>query len=103
MEGLKPMVRIDVSQDNQWTKLAEQQSLDGLLQLQQITLEEFAEMVPDNSSVPKQKLLNVIDKRKAQQQIQQQMTNQIDPQMVYQELINQGMPEEEALAIINQM
>ena len=108
MEGLKPMVRIDVSQDNQWTKLAEQQSLDGLLQLQQITLEEFAEMVPDNSSVPKQKLLNVIEKRKAQQQMQQQMmqqqmTNQIDPQMVYQELINQGMPEEEAQAIINQM
>ena len=108
MEGLKPMVRIDVSQDNQWTKLAEQQSLDGLLQLQQITLEEFAEMVPDKSSVPKQKLMNVIEKRKAQQQMQQQMmqqqmTNQIDPQMVYQELINQGMPEEEAQAIINQM
>ena len=108
MEGLKPMVRIDASQDNQWTKLAEQQSLDGLLQLQQITLEEFAEMVPDNSSVPKQKLLNVIEKRKAQQQMQQQMmqqqiTNQIDSQMVYQELINQGMPEEEAQAIINQM
>ena len=109
MENLKPMVRIDVSQDNQWTKLAEQQSLDGLMQMGQITLEEFAEMVPDNSSVPKQKLLRVIEKRKAQQQMQQeqimqqQMTQDIDPQIVYQELLNQGLPEDEAQAIINQM
>ena len=109
MEGLKPMVRIDVSQDNQWTKLAEQQALDGLMQMKQISLEEYAEMTPDNSSVPRQKLLKCIEKRKAQQQMQQQMmmqqqmTSQIDPQMVYQELLAQGMPEEEAQAIISQM
>ena len=115
LEMLKPTVRIDVSPDNQWTKLAEQQSLDGMLQNQMITLEEFADMIPDNSSVPKQKLLRVIEKRKlAQQQMQQQamlqqqmqqgmVTDEIDPQIVAQELLAQGMPEEEVQAIIDSL
>lgn len=114
LEKLKPTVRIDVSPDNQWTKLAEQQSLDGMLQNQMITLEEFADMVPDNSSVPKQKLLQVIEKRKAKEQemmMQQQMMMQggqapvtdIDPQIVAQELLAQGMPEEEVQAIIQSL
>ena len=110
LRKLKPTVRIDVSPDNQWTKLAEQQSLDGLLQTQQITLEEFAAMIPDNSSVPKQKLLQVIEKRKALQAQQEEMMlaqqememnqNQIDPSMVAQELMAQGIPEQEVKAMM---
>lgn len=106
LENLRPTVRIDVSPDNQWTKLAEQQSLDAMLQNQLITLEEFADMIPDNSSVPKQKLLKVIEKRQIQQQMmaQQQMPQPgVDPQIVAQELIAQGMPEEEVQAIISQL
>lgn len=118
LEKLKPTVRIDVSPDNQWTKLAEQQSLDGMLQNGLIALEEFADMIPDNSSVPKQKLLRVIEKRQAQQQLlaqqQQEMmmaqqvgmpaqTQDIDPDMVAQELLAQGIPEDEVQAIIESL
>jgi hypothetical protein len=98
LEGLKPTVKIDVSPDNQWTKLAEQQTLDNLFVNGQLTLEEYVECTPDNSSVPKAKLQNVIDKRKASMQSAE--TQDIDPQIVYQELIRNGMPEEEALAAI---
>lgn len=109
LEGLKPTVMIDVSPDNQWTKLAEQQSLDTLLQLGQITLEEYVECTPDNSSVPKGKLQQVMNKRKAQQaameqqMMMQQAQNSYDPNMVMQELINQGIPEEEAIGMVQQM
>ena len=109
LEGLKPTVMIDVSPDNQWTKLAEQQSLDTLLQLGQITLEEYVECTPDNSSVPKGKLQQVMNKRKAQQiQMEQQMMmqqaqNQFNPDMVMQELLNQGVPEDEAKGMIQQL
>ena len=41
--------------------------------------------------------------QKIQEIMQQQMTQDIDPQLVYQELLNQGLPEDEAQAIINQM
>lgn len=109
LEGLKPTVMIDVSPDNQWTKLAEQQSLDTLLQLGQITLEEYIECTPENSSVPKGKLQQVMNKRKAQQmQMEQQMMmqqaqNQFNPDMVMQELLNQGVPEDEAAGMIQQL
>lgn len=109
LEGLKPTVMIDVSPDNQWTKLAEQQSLDTLLQLGQITLEEYVECTPDNSSVPKGKLQQVMNKRKAQQaameqqMMMQQAQNSYDPDMVMQELINRGIPEEEAIGMVQQM
>lgn len=109
LEGLKPTVMIDVSPDNQWTKLAEQQSLDTLLQLGQITLEEYIECTPENSSVPKGKLQQVMNKREAQQmQMEQQMMmqqaqNQFNPDMVMQELLNQGVPEDEAMGMIQQL
>ena len=110
LNSLKPTVRIDVSPDNQWTKLAEQQSLDNMFMQQQLTLEEYVEATPDNSSIPKAKLKAIIDKRKQQEQqmqqqaqMQQQDTDEIDPQIVLQELISQGVPEEEAIAMIQSM
>lgn len=119
LKGLTPTVRIDVSPDNQWTKLAEQQTLDNMLMNQQITLEEYVECTPDNSSVPKAKLKAVLEKRQqmmAQQQqamqqqamMQQQMAmqeqaNAIDPGLVFEELVNRGVPEDEAMAMLQDM
>ena len=75
-------------------------------------------MIPDNSSVPKQKLLHVIEKRMAKEQemmMQQQIMMQggmpqqgqsvtdIDPELVAQELLAQGIPEEEVQAIIQSL
>lgn len=112
LEGLKPTVQIDVSPDNQWTKLAEQQSLDSLLQLQLITLEEYVECTPENSSVPKAKLQQCLNKRKAlqaqqeqemmMQQMMMQAEGQVNPEAIMQELINQGVPEEEAMGMVQQ-
>ena len=63
--------------------------------------------------MPKQKLLQIIGKRKQQEQQmmmqQQQMMqmqgshSQIDPQIVLQELISQGVPEEEAIAMVQSL
>ena len=110
LKGLTPTVRIDVSPDNQWTKLAEQQTLDNLLMNQQITLEEYVECTPENSSVPKAKLKSVIEKRKQMMQQQQQaammqqrMATDYDPNLVLQELIAQGIPEEEAMIMVQSM
>ena len=88
LQQLKPTVRVDVSQDNQWTKLSEQQWLDNMFDRQQISLEEYAELAPDNGTVPKGKLRAILAKR-AQQQAQQQALQQ-------QELLEQqqmGMAE----------
>ena len=41
LEMLKPSVKIDVSQDNAWSKLAEQQWIDKMFERQQITFEEL--------------------------------------------------------------
>ena len=105
LNSLKPTVRIDVSPDNQWTKLAEQQSLDNLFMNNQLTLEEYVEATPDNSSIPKAKLKAIIDKRKQEQQMQQiqQPTQDIDPQIVLQLLISKGVPEEEAIAMVQSL
>lgn len=105
LNALKPTVRIDVSPDNQWTKLAEQQSLDNLFMNNQLTLEEYVEATPDNSSIPKAKLKAIIDKRKQEQQMQQiqQPTQDIDPQIVLQQLISKGIPEEEAIAMVQSL
>lgn len=110
LKNLKPTVQIDVSPDNQWTKLAEQQALDTLLQLGQITLEEYVECTPENSSVPKAKLQQVITKRKAlmaeqqemmeQQALMQASQGQIDPEAVFQQLLEQGVPEDEARSMV---
>ena len=105
LNALKPTVRIDVSPDNQWTKLAEQQSLDNLFMNNQLTLEEYVEATPDNSSIPKAKLKAIIDKRKQEQQMKQiqQPTQDIDPQIVLQQLISKGVPEEEAIAMVQSL
>ena len=70
LDNMKPDIRIDVSQDNPWTKEAEQTALDSMLEKQHITFKEYVELAPDNSVVPKNKLMEVFRKRKLEQQEQ---------------------------------
>lgn len=72
VESIRPSVRVDVSQDNAWSKLAEQQWLDNVFERQQITFEEYVELCNSNA-VPKAKLQAVLEKRQAMQQEQQVM------------------------------
>ena len=77
LESLKPSVRIDVSEDNRWTRLSEQQALDGLLQQGHITFEEYVELAPENSVLPNGKLKKMLELRQARMAEQQaQMAEQ---------------------------
>lgn len=71
--SIRPSVRIDVSQDNQWTKLAEQQGVDNLLAQGIISFEEYAQLVPEGGAVPKGRLLEIANQRRAQQMQMQAM------------------------------
>jgi len=73
LDAMKPDIRIDTSQDNPWTKEAEQTWLDGVLDKQYITFEEYIEASPDHGIIPKSKMEVILDRRKAQQMMQQQM------------------------------
>lgn len=83
-DKMKPQIRIDTSQDNPWTKEAEQNFLDGALDKGHITFEEYVDLVPENGIVPKNKMENTIKKRQAAQaaidrQMAQEQTEEIDP------------------------
>lgn len=62
--GLKPNIKIDVSTDNGWTKFAEQQELVNLLNAGMISLEEYVELLPDGSPLPKNKMKQILERRK---------------------------------------
>lgn len=99
LSSLKPTVRIDVSQDNQWTKLAEQQWLDNMFERQQLTLEEYVELAPDNGTVPKGKARAMLARRQQLQEQQQQAMIQ----EATQELMARGVPEQDAIAMAQNM
>ncbi|WP_425755097.1 hypothetical protein ACPW7J_09495 [Ihubacter sp. rT4E-8] len=91
VESIRPSVRVDVSQDSAWSKLAEQQWLDNVFERQQITFEEYVELCNSNA-VPKAKLQAVLKKRQAMQQGQQMMQQQMQEQAM-----QEGIPQEEML------
>lgn len=79
--AIRPTVRIDISEDNKWTKLAEQQAVDNLLKEQAITFEEYAEMTAEDGPIPKAKLMKVVSDRQQQQKIQAQIQQQQQMEM----------------------
>lgn len=78
LDEMKPNIRIDTSQDNPWTKEAEQNWLDGVLKERHITFEEYIEASPEHGIVPKNKMETIVQRRKnmqkamGEQQIAQQ-------------------------------
>lgn len=94
LDQIKPVTRIDVSKDNSYTREAQQQVIDSLLERQLITLEEWCELATDTSPVPKHGLEVIFERRKAQQaQQQEQMMQQ---QMMMQQMPPEQMPPQEA-------
>lgn len=73
INALQPNIKIDVSSDSPWSKQAEQQEIKELFMQGHITLEEYTELMPDNSYIPKAKLKIILEKRQ-NQMAQQQMT-----------------------------
>ena len=72
-DRMKPDIRIQTSQDSPWTKEAEQNLLDQLLDKQHLTFEEYVDASTEHGIVPKNKLKKIIEKRKIQQAQQEQM------------------------------
>ena len=85
LDQIKPLTRIDVTKDNSFTREAQQQVIDGLLQSQQITLEEWVELATDTSPVPKHGLQMILERRKVQQAEQAQMQMQMQQQQMMQQ------------------
>ena len=85
LDKLKPRTRIDVSKDNSFTREAAQSILDGFLEKGYITPEEYVEIVPETSPVPKAALSNVFKRRKDQ-------ASQMPPMGPPQGPPNQAMP-----------
>ena len=86
MEELIPDVRVDISQDTAFTKESALARMDKLLEMGLITVEEWTELLPQNSPLPKSELIKLFEARKAEQQAQmeQQMQMQgMNPEQEY--------------------
>lgn len=93
LEQIRPSVRVDVSQDNAWSKMSEQQWVDNMFQQKQITFEEYVELCNSNA-VPKGKLQAILEKRKQRAMIQKQMQDQMMQEQMQGQLPEEPMPEE---------
>jgi chemotaxis protein CheY-P-specific phosphatase CheC len=89
LDQIMPTVRIDVSKDNSFTREAEQQFLDGLLDKQLIDLEEYTDLCTATSPVPINGLKQMFIKREAKARAEQE-------QMMAQGIPHEGMPPQEA-------
>lgn len=86
LDLIKPTTRIDVSKDNSFTREAMQTWLDGALEKQYVTLEEYVELCPATSPVPVGKLKKIFEQRKQQQEQMQSQQQMQDPtQMALQQ------------------
>ena len=75
-------------------------SLDNMFDRGQLSLEEYAELAPTNSSVPVGKLNAVLAKRQAMQNQQEESNAQLAE--IVEQLMSQGIPQEEAIQIAQQ-
>ncbi len=94
LESLKVNVRIDVSQNNPYSKFAQEQALENLLAGKYIEFFEYVDALDDDAAVPKGKLKDILDKRQVEEQ----------KEMQYQTIIQQLQSQlQQATQIINQM
>ena len=96
LEQVKATVKVDITPKSPYDKMAVEQSLENLLENQHISFEEYVEALDDDSVMPKQKLEEILEKRKEQMaQIEsdklaaQNLMNQANKVMDIQDQINQ--------------
>lgn len=72
LEQLQATVRVDITPKSAFDKFAVEQSIENLFTADKISFEEYVELLPEDSVMPKQALQRIVDERKeAQQQIAQ--------------------------------
>lgn len=79
-------VRIDVSQNNPFSKYAQEQAIMNLFTSQAISFEEMVEALDDDSVAPKGKLQDIIDKRGEQEKMKNALVQAME-QMKQQQMI----------------
>ena len=92
LEQIDINLKIDVTPQSPYDKYAQEMSLENLLIKGMITLEEYTEVLPEDSTMPKQTLEAIIKKRKeARKQItmMQEQVNAMNS-AIQQEMIKQG-------------
>jgi hypothetical protein len=63
--SIQPNVRVDIAEDTALSKMASQQELSNLFMNGKISFEEFAQAYPEHSTLPKDVLMDIVEKRKA--------------------------------------
>ena len=81
LKSLKATVRVDITPKSPYDKMAVEQSLENLLQGGYISFEEYVNALDDDSTMPKQKLLDIIEDRKEKEAQIQQMKLQAEQMM----------------------
>lgn len=70
---LEMSIKIDATATNPYSRLATERTIEQFLLNKQISLEEYADMLPYNSIAPKAELKKALENRRRQQQLQGQM------------------------------
>ena len=86
LDNMMINVRIDVSQNNPFSKYAQEQAIMNLFTSQAITFEEMVEALDNDSVAPKGKLQDIIDKR-GEKEDEEKCSCQAMQQMEQQQVI----------------
>lgn len=93
LDMLKPRTRIDVTKDTAFISEARQQENDKLLEMQQITFDEWVE-ASESGTIPKAAYERIIERRKQkQEQMEQEQMQMQAQQMQQQQGQQQALPE----------
>ena len=71
IDTIVPNVRVDIAEDTSLSKMAMQQELVNLFNGGKLTFEEFVEAYPEHSSLPKEKLRQIVANRQQMMQMGQ--------------------------------
>jgi hypothetical protein len=89
LDNMMINVRIDVSQNNPFSKYAQEQALMNLFASQAITFEEMVEALDNDSVAPKGKLQDIIDKRGEKEKMKNALVQAMQQMEQQQVIIDQ--------------
>lgn len=108
LQQLDANIKVDITPQSPYDRYAQEQSIENLFMNDKITIEEYVEILPDGSSMPKNDLQRMIKKRQEKQKMMdqmqmeaQQMQSQLEQAMVQRDNSNASIDnmENEANAI----
>lgn len=101
LEKLLFRVRIDVGTTNRWSMISVEETLQNMLAQKYITFDMFLEALPDDSVIPKKKLLDMVEKERQRQLAAQTNTpnpeEEIDADAIAEEMAGQNNIDLDAL------